>query len=50
MAYPPPPVACAPALASMDFMADHDLSGRARAIGDRLTGRLTSMSERLPQI
>lgn len=44
------PVACAAALASMDFMAEHDLAGRARAIGERLTGRLTSMTERFPQI
>lgn len=44
------PVACAAALASMDFMAEHDLAGRARAIGERLTGRLTSMAERFPQI
>ena len=44
------PVACAAALASMDFMAEHDLAGRARAIGERLTGRLTSMAERVPQI
>ena len=34
----------------MDFMAEHDLAGRARAIGERLTGRLTSMTERFPQI
>lgn len=44
------PVACAAALASMDFMAEHDLAGRARAIGERLTGRLTSMAERFPKI
>ena len=44
------PVACAAALASMDFMAEHDLAGRARAIGERLTGRLTAMAERFPQI
>jgi 4-aminobutyrate aminotransferase / (S)-3-amino-2-methylpropionate transaminase / 5-aminovalerate transaminase len=34
------PVACAAALAAIDQMEEFDLSGRARAIGEAITGRL----------
>ena len=39
------PVACAAALAALDVMERDDLSGRARAINDRVTTRLSALSD-----
>jgi 4-aminobutyrate aminotransferase/(S)-3-amino-2-methylpropionate transaminase len=44
------PVACAAALAAIEAMEADDLAGRARAIGDVMLARLTSLSEQHPQI
>jgi 4-aminobutyrate aminotransferase/(S)-3-amino-2-methylpropionate transaminase len=42
------PVACAAALGAIEAMRAHDLVGRARALGARMKGRLTAVSERHP--
>ncbi|HNP56241.1 MAG TPA: 4-aminobutyrate--2-oxoglutarate transaminase [Gordonia sp. (in: high G+C Gram-positive bacteria)] len=39
------PVACAAALAALDVMERDDLSGRARAINDRVTTRLSALAD-----
>lgn len=44
------PVACAAALAAIRSMADDDLPGRARAIGDVMLARLTALAAEHPQI
>lgn len=44
------PVACAAALASIETMQADGLAERARAIGEILTGRLTELGERFPQV
>ncbi|MCB9406126.1 MAG: 4-aminobutyrate--2-oxoglutarate transaminase [Phycicoccus sp.] len=44
------PVACAAALASIETMEADGLAVRARAIGEILTGRLTELGERFPQV
>ncbi|WP_413542385.1 4-aminobutyrate--2-oxoglutarate transaminase [Citricoccus nitrophenolicus] len=41
------PIACAAALASIDVMREHDLSGRARAIEALVMGRLRALSDDL---
>jgi 4-aminobutyrate aminotransferase/(S)-3-amino-2-methylpropionate transaminase len=44
------PVACAAALATIDFIEREGLSNRADIIGSRLTSRLKSLQERTPAI
>jgi acetylornithine/N-succinyldiaminopimelate aminotransferase len=44
------PVACAAALATMDFMRSHDLAGAATRIGEQMTERLGALQVRFPAI
>jgi len=44
------PIACAAALAAITAMADDDLPGRARTIGEVMLGRLRSLAADHPQI
>jgi 4-aminobutyrate aminotransferase/(S)-3-amino-2-methylpropionate transaminase len=44
------PVACAAALATIDFMRSHDLAGAAARIGEQVTERLRSLQVRFPAI
>ena len=44
------PVACAGAMGSIAEMREHDLAGRARAIGELMRGRLDDLAERHPVI
>ena len=44
------PVACAAALATIDFMRSHDLSGAAARIGELIADRLTALQARFPAI
>jgi 4-aminobutyrate aminotransferase/(S)-3-amino-2-methylpropionate transaminase len=44
------PVACAAALAAIDTMREHDLAGRARALGEVMLPRLRALQERHPAI
>jgi 4-aminobutyrate aminotransferase/(S)-3-amino-2-methylpropionate transaminase len=44
------PVACAAGLAAIEMMETADLPARARAIGDRLTGRLLGLAQRFDVI
>jgi 4-aminobutyrate aminotransferase / (S)-3-amino-2-methylpropionate transaminase / 5-aminovalerate transaminase len=44
------PVACAAALATIDFIQKEDLCARAEKIGARLTHRMKSLQERCPAI
>jgi 4-aminobutyrate aminotransferase/(S)-3-amino-2-methylpropionate transaminase len=44
------PVACAAALAAIESMEADDLAGRARAIGEVMSARLTELAARHPQI
>jgi 4-aminobutyrate aminotransferase / (S)-3-amino-2-methylpropionate transaminase / 5-aminovalerate transaminase len=44
------PVACAAALATIDFMRSHDLAGAATRIGEQVTERLGALQVRFPAI
>jgi 4-aminobutyrate aminotransferase / (S)-3-amino-2-methylpropionate transaminase / 5-aminovalerate transaminase len=44
------PVACAAGLGAIAEMREHDLAGRARAIGERMTARLHALQEEHPVI
>jgi 4-aminobutyrate aminotransferase-like enzyme len=44
------PVACASAMAVLDYIADHDLCARAKTLGSRLFEKLTALKERYPII
>jgi len=44
------PVACAGALGAIEEMRTHDLSGRARAVGGRMRGRLEALAAEHPVI
>ncbi len=44
------PVACAAALASIEFMRSHDLAGAAVRIGEQLTTRLGALQAQFPAI
>jgi 4-aminobutyrate aminotransferase/(S)-3-amino-2-methylpropionate transaminase len=44
------PVACAAAMATIDFMRSHDLAGAATRIGDQVTARLGALQVRFPAI
>ncbi len=44
------PVACAAALASLDFLAEHRLVERAREIGRRVEARFVRFAERFPWV
>ncbi len=44
------PLSCAAALAAIELMESADLAGRAAAIGDLLTTRLTGLAAKYPQI
>lgn len=44
------PVACAAALAALDVMAELDLPGRARALGERVAGALGRVAAAHPEI
>jgi 4-aminobutyrate aminotransferase / (S)-3-amino-2-methylpropionate transaminase / 5-aminovalerate transaminase len=44
------PVACAAALGAIEAMQKHDLAGRARALGEIITTRLTAIGEKYPSV
>lgn len=44
------PVACAAALATLDYIAEHDLLERTRRLGDHALGRLRAMQARYPLV
>jgi 4-aminobutyrate aminotransferase/(S)-3-amino-2-methylpropionate transaminase len=44
------PVACAAALAAIDFMAERDLAGTARHIGARISDRLQALKSKYPAV
>jgi 4-aminobutyrate aminotransferase len=44
------PVACAAALATLDYIEEHRLPARARELGDYAMSRLREMQHRIPQI
>ncbi len=44
------PVACAAALATLDYITEHDLLERTRRLGDHALGRLRAMQARYPLV